>query len=77
MIQAKFSLEDTHIQFLNKYKIYGFKNKSAVIREALNNLKRELELENLKNSADLYAELYEHDEEIKSITESAILGWPE
>ena len=77
MIQTEISLEDTQIKFLNRYKKYGFKDKSAVIREALNNLKRELELESLKKSADLYAELYEGEEEIRNLTESAISGWPE
>ena len=77
MIQAKFSLEETQAQFLNQYKIYGFKDKSALIRSALNRLQKELEKEKLKVSADLYAELYAEDEEIRALTESAISGWPE
>jgi Arc/MetJ-type ribon-helix-helix transcriptional regulator len=77
MIQAKFSLEEAHIQFLNNYKKYGFKDKSAVIRAALGRLQKEMEREKLKMSADLYAEIFEEDEELQQMTESAIAGWPE
>lgn len=77
MTQAKFSLTDENINFLNKHKIYGFKDKSAVIRIALELLQKELEREKLKKSADLYAEIYKEDQETRELTESAISGWPE
>ncbi|MFQ6113506.1 MAG: hypothetical protein ACE5NG_05380 [bacterium] len=77
MIQAKFSLEEAQIEFLNQYKKYGFKDKSSVIRAALERLKKELEREKLKASAELYAELYEKDTELQELTESAIAEWPE
>lgn len=35
MLQAKFSLKETQAQFLNNFKLYGFKDKSAMLREAI------------------------------------------
>lgn len=77
MIQAKFSLEEAQVEFLNQYNKYGFKDKSAVIRAALERLKKELEREKLRSSAELYAELYDKDTELQELTESAIAEWPE
>lgn len=77
MQQAKFSIQEFQADFLSNYKRYGFKDKGSMIREALNRLKEELELQSLKESADLYAEIYADDREIKELTESAISGWPE
>jgi len=77
MIQAKFSLEESHIQFLDQCKSYGFKDKSEAVRTALNRLRAELELQRLCESADLYAEVYEEDDDIKELTESALSEWPE
>jgi hypothetical protein len=76
MQQAKFSVEQTHIDFLNNYHVYGFKDKSSMVRAALSYLKEELELQSLKQSADLYAEVYAEDSELKELTETAISGWP-
>jgi len=77
MIQAKFSLEEEHVKFLNQHNNYGFKDKSSVIRKALTRFQREIEKEMMKMSADLYAEIYDEDEETRELTESAISGWPE
>lgn len=77
MIQTKFSLKENHVHFLGQYKKYGFKDKSAVIRAALDRLQKDLEQARLKRSADLYAELYDEDKEIKKLTESATAEWPE
>ncbi|MCG3158582.1 MAG: hypothetical protein DKINENOH_05226 [bacterium] len=77
MIQAKFSLEENHVNFLNLFKKYGFKDKSAVIRTALERLEKELEMEKLKSSAEMYASLYESDRELQDLTNSAITEWPE
>lgn len=77
MIQAKFTIEDTHSTFLNQHKKYGFKDKSAVIRTALNRLQRDIEKERLKRSAELYAELYQEDRRLRELTEFAVAEWPE
>ena len=76
-MQAKFSIHEDQIVTLNRYKEYGFKDKSAMMREALNLLKKEREMQRLRQSAELYAETYQGDVELKSLTEAAAQGWPE
>ncbi|RIK75772.1 hypothetical protein DCC62_12645 [candidate division KSB1 bacterium] len=77
MTQAKFSLEESHVNFLNRFKKYGFKDKSALIRTALERLEKELEMEKLKSSAEIYASLYENDKELQELTNLAMVEWPE
>ncbi len=77
MQQAKFSCQENQVKFLNNYKDYGFKDKSAMVRESLNLLREKLEAQRLRESADLYAETYTDDSEIKALTNSALQGWPE
>ncbi|MCG2742152.1 MAG: hypothetical protein L6300_18220 [Syntrophaceae bacterium] len=77
MQQAKFSCKENQIEFLNNYKDYGFKDKSAMVRESLNLLREKLESQKLRESADLYAETYMEDSELKVLTDSAVQGWPE
>ena len=77
MRQAKFSCKENQIEFLNNYKDYGFKDKSALVRESLDLLREKLESQKLRESADLYAETYMEDSELKALTDSAIQGWPE
>lgn len=76
MIQAKFSLKETHIQFIEQCKQYGFKDKSDVVRTALDRLAAELAQQRLSASADLYAESYEEDTETKEWTGDALSAWP-
>ncbi len=77
MQQAKFSIEEAQVNFLNNFKTYGFKDKSALVRTAIEHFKNTLELENLKKSAELYAEIYSEDDDLKELAETAISGWPE
>jgi hypothetical protein len=77
MQQAKFSLTLSLMEFLNNYRFYGFKDKSSMVRTALLRLKEELELQSLRQSADLYVEVYEQDNELQELTEAAVVGWPE
>ena len=77
MLQAKFSVEEAQARFLSNYKAYGFKDKSSMLRAAINHFKKEFELERLKKSADLYSEIYSEDEDLKELTETAATGWPE
>ena len=77
MLQAKFSVKESQARFLNRYQEYGFKDKSSMLRMAIDQLKKTLELEQLKQSADLYNEVYSEDEDLKELTKSAISGWPE
>ncbi len=39
--------------------------------------REELDLKNLKQSANLYADLYDQNEELQELTETALQGWPE
>lgn len=77
MQQAKFSLSQPLIEFLTGHRTYGYKDKSAMVRAALTKLKKDLELQGLKESANLYAELYDKDPVLQEITDDAITGWPE
>ncbi len=77
MLQAKFSVKESQARFLSRYKDYGFKDKSTMLRVAIDLFKKNLELEQLKQSADLYAEVYSEDNELKELTETALDGWPE
>ena len=77
MQQAKFSLTPPLIDFLGNYKRYGFKDKSSMVRAALLQLQEEMELARLKQSADIYAELYAEDAELFELTEAAAADWPE
>ena len=77
MQQAKFSLTLSLLEFLNNYRFYGFKDKSSMVRAALLRMQEELELQSLRQSADLYAEIYEEDSELQELTDVATAGWPE
>jgi Arc/MetJ-type ribon-helix-helix transcriptional regulator len=77
MMQTKVSLDEDQMRFIKRHKKYGFRDRSALVREAISRFQQELERQALVASADLYAELYDEDEELVSITESAIDGWPE
>ena len=77
MLQAKFSVEETQAHFLSNFKTYGFKDKSSMLRAAIDYFKKEMELETLKRSADLYSEIYSEDDDLKGLTQTAVTGWPE
>lgn len=77
MQQAKFSIKETQAHFINDFKIYGFKDKSSLVRTAINYLKNKLEIENLKKLAELYSEIYSENDNLKKLTETALSGWPE
>ena len=77
MLQSKFSLKEAQVRFLSKYKDYGFKDKSTMLRVAIDQFKKSLELEQLKQSAALYSEVYSEDDDLKKLTEAATDGWPE
>jgi Arc/MetJ-type ribon-helix-helix transcriptional regulator len=76
-IQAKFTLEQSHIDFLEQFKARGFKDKSSIVRLALERLRQEIERQELTESAELYARLYEEDEELQQLTDAAIADWTE
>ena len=76
MLQAKFSVEESQAHFLRDHKKYGFKDKSSMLRAAIDHYKREMELERLKLSAVAYSDIYLKDDDLKDLTETALNGWP-
>jgi Arc/MetJ-type ribon-helix-helix transcriptional regulator len=77
MQQAKFSVAESQIEFIKQYSRFGFKDKSSLVRAALEELRKKLEYQSLKESAELYAEIYQKDNELQKLTNSALLDWPE
>lgn len=77
MIQAKFSLQEQDIDFLQAHRRYGFKDKSEMVRSALQHLRTNLETLAMEESAELYASLYAEDQELQALTASALTDWPE
>jgi Arc/MetJ-type ribon-helix-helix transcriptional regulator len=76
MKQAKFTIEQSHIDFLEQFKDRGFKDKSEIVRLALDRLAQELERQELIQSADSYAEIYREDRELQQLTAVASVSWP-
>ena len=65
MQQAKFSVAESQIEFIKQYSRFGFKDKSSMVRAALDELRKKFEYQSLKESAELYAEIYKKDDEIQ------------
>ena len=76
MQQAKISLDENHIKILNKYQELGFKDKSSLVRSAIDDFIKSVEKQKLAKSAKLYAEIYKEDSELRDLTNSAIEDWP-
>jgi len=77
MTEVKLRLEDDQVAFLLQCKKFGFKDEDSMVRAALEHFKNEIKDQDLKDSADLYAELYKENHKLHEITEDAISGWPE
>jgi len=75
MQQAKVTLSPPLVEFLNDYKRFGFKDKSSMVQ--IQRLEEQLTLQQLQQSANLYAEQYEEEAELRELTETAITGWPD
>ncbi len=76
MQQAKISFDEHHIKILNKYQELGFKDKSSLVRSAIDDFIKSVEKQKLAKSAKLYAEIYKEDSELRDLTNSAIEDWP-
>jgi hypothetical protein len=77
MEHGKFSFREKQAQFMSRYRSYGFKDKSALVRAALDRLEEELEKEKLRKSACLYAKIYTRDVELQEVTAAPLADWPE
>lgn len=76
MHQAKISFNKNHINFLNKYQELGFKDKSSLVRSAIDEFIKLVERQKLVKSAKLYSEIYNEDEELRELSNSAVADWP-
>ena len=77
MLQTKVSLEEVQIVFLSKHGQLGFRDRSALVRAALDRMRIDWERQRLDTSAMLYAEAYGDDSDLRELTEAALAGWPE
>ncbi|MGD1701657.1 hypothetical protein [Dapis sp. BLCC M229] len=71
------NIEEAQLHFLLHHKNYGFKDQGEMIRVALQKLQSELEGQDLEESAQLYAEIYEEDAELQELTETACADFRE
>lgn len=76
MQERTFQLDDSTIKFLKRFQEYGFQDPSEVVRTALVKLQSALNEDNLQESAQLYAEVYESDEDLQELTDLGLEEWP-
>jgi hypothetical protein len=77
MRQVELTLSEPLLEFLSHYRQYGFTDMSAMVQAALLKLQRDIEQRQLHESAALYAEVYAEDGNLRELTGSALVGWPE
>ena len=71
MPQIKISLDDENANFVNNFREYGYSSKSAIVDDAVKRLHRELMSQALRESAELYQQIYQEDLELQQLTDSA------
>lgn len=76
MIQAKFGLTEAQFEFLSRHKQFGFRDESQMVRVALDQLQSELSSRRVAESAEIYAEVYLNDDEMREWTDAALSDWP-
>ncbi len=77
MPQAKLTLTDEQAEFLNGFAALGYPDKSSLVREAIDRFRSDMAQQRLRESADLYAEVYAEDDDLRQLTNQAVEGWPE
>jgi Arc/MetJ-type ribon-helix-helix transcriptional regulator len=77
MTETKITLTDDQAKFLGEHASLGFPDKSSLVREAIERLRKELAEQRLRESAELYAEVSAEDAALRELTELALEGWPE
>lgn len=74
--EKTFTLDKQEEEFINSYASLGFNHPNEMIKKGLALLKEEIQRhQELSRSADLYAELYDNDQESKDWTSSATQDW--
>jgi hypothetical protein len=71
MPQIKIVLKDAEFNFVENYLNYGFKSKTELVNEAVSAFKKQLRSQAIAQSAELYQEVYEQDEELRELTNDA------
>ncbi|MEW6507902.1 MAG: hypothetical protein AB1432_09180 [Bacteroidota bacterium] len=77
MEQIKISIKKEHHEFISHYSKYGFKDKSELVRKAIDKLKEEIELEKLKSSAQILNSIYSKEKSNKEWIDDSIKEWPD
>ncbi len=77
MEQIKISLKKEQIEFINHHSRFGFKDKSSLIRKAVDIFKENIETESLKSSAKILAEIYSEEGTIKEWINDSTKNWPD
>jgi hypothetical protein len=75
MKQAKFTINEAQDKFISNYDELGLKDKSAVVRQALDCLMERIENERMRQGVDLYAEIYEQDKDLQDLTRASMEEW--
>ncbi|MFN8358062.1 MAG: hypothetical protein U0Y10_26605 [Spirosomataceae bacterium] len=70
---AQLELLPKYQHLLENHKKYGFSDKNAMINYALEKLEEQFQVTTqLATSAELYAQLYEEDEDLQLLTQTAL-----
>lgn len=76
LVETLIRIEDTEAQFISDYEKLGFQSERELLTKALALLKKSLEQQQaLEASAELYAEVFETDEETQDWTYDAVKSW--
>ena len=77
MRRAKSTLTDEQLTFLDQHRALGFRDRSELVRNALDQLRAATRSRAPEESAALYAEIYHDDHDLHGLTDAATTGWPE
>lgn len=77
MRQAKITLTNEQFTFLDQHRALGFRDRSELVRLALDQFRAATRARAIEESAALYAALYDDDKALQSLTDAATAGWPE
>lgn len=76
MKQVKVGLNESHVRLLEQFKRFGFKDKSEMVRFALDLYVKDMANRRLRESAALYAQVYEEDAETREWMKANTAEWP-
>jgi translation initiation factor 2B subunit (eIF-2B alpha/beta/delta family) len=71
MPQIKVVLKDAEFDFVENHLSYGFKSKTELVNKAISAFRKQLREKAIAESAELYQEIYEQDEELRELTNDA------